>query len=203
MVMSKATHEVEQLILDDETQIRKITDKSFGKYELVPLYTLLSDNSFKFASLNTLSTDSKSFDEADFSLISLLNVYNDSKEYGYLLKFDYGDLVGYHQTLLTYPGELTAAVGSAITGVLDNITKIFGNFEYFYDLDGHFVFQKKRSIVQTTSTGLVSTYEYLNGNEKLKDGIIFNHALMDELTSYNFQNSELFTQISITPQITK
>jgi hypothetical protein len=42
--------------------------------------------------------------------------------------------------LLTYPGELTAAVGSAITGVLDNITKIFGNFEYFYDLDGHFVF---------------------------------------------------------------
>lgn len=203
MVISKATHEIEQLILDDETQIRKITDESTGKYELVPLYTLLSDDSFKFASLNTLSADSKSFDNAGFSLIGLPNAHNDSKEYGYLLKFDYGDLVGYHQTLLTYPGELTAAVGSAITGVLDNITKIFGNFEYFYDLDGHFVFQKKRSIVQTTSTGLVSTYEYLNGTEKLKDGVIFNHALMDELTSYNFQNSELFTQMSITPQITK
>ena len=26
---------------------------------------------------------------------------------------------------------------------------------------------------------------------------------MDELTSYNFQNSELFTQMSITPQIAK
>jgi hypothetical protein len=84
------------LILDDETQIRKITDKSTGKYELVPLYTLLSDDSFKFASLNTLSADSKLFDNAGFSLIGLPNAHNDSKEYGYLLKFDYGDLVGYH-----------------------------------------------------------------------------------------------------------
>nr|DAM27134.1 MAG TPA: hypothetical protein [Caudoviricetes sp.] len=56
----------------------------------------MSDDSFKFASLNTLSADSKSFDEADFSLIGLPNAYNDSKEYGYLLKFDYGDLIGHH-----------------------------------------------------------------------------------------------------------
>jgi hypothetical protein len=62
----------------------------------VPLYTLLSDGSFKFASLNTLNADSKSFDNAGFSLIGLPNAHNDSKEYGYLLKFDYGDLVGYH-----------------------------------------------------------------------------------------------------------
>jgi hypothetical protein len=82
------------LILDDETQIRKIIDESTGGYKLVPLYTLLSDDSFKFASLNTLSAGSELFDKA--SLIGLPNAYNDSKEYGYLLKFDYGDLVGYH-----------------------------------------------------------------------------------------------------------
>ena len=35
---------------------------------------------------------------------------------------------------------LLALVILSVVGVLDNITKIFGNFEYFYDLDGHFVF---------------------------------------------------------------
>nr|DAM06951.1 MAG TPA: hypothetical protein [Caudoviricetes sp.] len=57
---------------------------------------MLSDDSFKFASLNTLSVDSELIDNAGFSLISLPNAHNDNKEYGYLLKFDYGSLVGYH-----------------------------------------------------------------------------------------------------------
>jgi len=56
----------------------------------------LSDDSFNFASLNTLSADFELFDNVGFSLIGLPNAYNDNKEYGYLLKFDYGDLIGYH-----------------------------------------------------------------------------------------------------------
>jgi hypothetical protein len=41
---------------------------------------------------------------------------------------------------LTFDNELTANVGESITSVLDKIKNKFTNFEYFYDIDGKFVF---------------------------------------------------------------
>jgi hypothetical protein len=35
---------------------------------------------------------------------------------------------------------LIANPGDTITSILDKIIKTFGDYEYFYDLDGHFVF---------------------------------------------------------------
>jgi hypothetical protein len=43
-------------------------------------------------------------------------------------------------TDLTYPGDLIAAVGETVTSVLDKIVNMLGEFEYFYDLNGQFVF---------------------------------------------------------------
>lgn len=201
MIMRRSTHEIEQMILDDETKIQVWVEGD--TYRAAPLYELLSDDSFTFATLNTLNNDSELLDLSSFSLIGLPDVNGNIADQGYLLKFDYGNLVGYHQTLLTYPGELTAAVGSTVASVLDNIVKQFGTYEYFYDLDGHFVFQKKRSVIQTSATGLTSTHNYLCDNGKERDGVVFDTSLMEELALYNFQNSELFTQMSLTPQITK
>jgi hypothetical protein len=42
--------------------------------------------------------------------------------------------------LLTYAGDLIANIGETVTSVLDKIKNMLGEFEYFYDLDGHFVF---------------------------------------------------------------
>jgi len=36
---------------------------------------------------------------------------------------------------------LIADIDSTITQALDKIIGVLGNFEYFYDLDGNFVFQ--------------------------------------------------------------
>jgi hypothetical protein len=58
-------------------------------------------------------------------------------------KIEYGQTAGYRQTPLTYAGDLIANIGENITSVLDKIKNMLGEFEYFYDLDGHFVFQKK------------------------------------------------------------
>jgi hypothetical protein len=55
-------------------------------------------------------------------------------------KFVYGQDVGYQETDLTYPGELVFSAGDTVTAVLDKIIEALGNYEYFYDLDGHFVF---------------------------------------------------------------
>ena len=60
-------------------------------------------------------------------------------------KFIYGQDVGYQETDFTYPGELVFSAGDTVTSVLDKIIESLGNYEYFYDLDGHFVFQQKKN----------------------------------------------------------
>ena len=61
-------------------------------------------------------------------------------------KFIYGQDVGNQETDFTYPGELVFSAGDTVVNVLDKIIETLGNYEYFYDLDGHFVFSKNRII---------------------------------------------------------
>jgi len=51
--------------------------------------------------------------------------------------------MGYMITPLTYPGELVFNAGAKITDALDAIVKTLGNYTYYYDLDGNFVFEHK------------------------------------------------------------
>lgn len=57
-------------------------------------------------------------------------------------KFTVGENIGYLLTDFTYPGELISNPGDSVCTILDKIKNILGNFEYFYDLDGHFIFQE-------------------------------------------------------------
>lgn len=61
-----------------------------------------------------------------------------------------GDLIGYKITRFVYPGELISNVGEAVTAILDKICATFGNFEYFYDVDGHFIFQEKKNYLNNS-----------------------------------------------------
>lgn len=61
------------------------------------------------------------------------------------IKYEINDDVGYQPTDFTYPGELIMAAGETVTNALDKIIDILGNYEYFYDLDGNFVFQEKKN----------------------------------------------------------
>jgi len=50
-------------------------------------------------------------------------------------------LVGYRTTDLTYnEKELIANAGDTVTSILDKILDMLTDYEYFYDLDGRFVF---------------------------------------------------------------
>lgn len=103
-----------------------------------------------------------------------------------IAKIEYGDVPGYRLTDLVYAGDLIANVGETITSVLDKIVKMLGNFEYFYNLDGKFVFQAKPSYV---------SIPWLNSEKG------------DELPApettpmWSFLNSELITQFQNTPNI--
>jgi len=39
-----------------------------------------------------------------------------------------------------YPGELIAAPGETVVSILDKIVKTFCGYEYFFDINGRFVF---------------------------------------------------------------
>ena len=67
----------------------------------------------------------------------------------YMAKVEYGQTAGYRQTELTYAGDLIANVGESITSVLDKIKNMLAEFEYFYDVNGQFIFQKKQSFIST------------------------------------------------------
>lgn len=67
----------------------------------------------------------------------------------YFAKIEYGQTAGYRKTDLTYAGDLIANVGETITSVLDKIKNMLVEFEYFYDINGQFIFQKKQSFIST------------------------------------------------------
>lgn len=64
----------------------------------------------------------------------------------------YGQTAGFKETPLTYAGKLIANAGESVTSILDKIVQMLGDFEYFYNLDGQFIFQKKKAYVNTVWT---------------------------------------------------
>jgi hypothetical protein len=57
-----------------------------------------------------------------------------------VIKIEKNDIIGYRETDLTYTGELILNTGDAITSMLDKIKTMLGSYEYFYDIDGNFIF---------------------------------------------------------------
>ena len=56
----------------------------------------------------------------------------------------YGQTIGYQSTELTYAGDLIANAGESVTSILDKIVNMLGAYEYFYDINGAFIFQKQK-----------------------------------------------------------
>ena len=107
-------------------------------------------------------------------------------------KITYGDAIGYRTCPLVYAGDLIAKAGDTVTSVLDKIVKMLGEFEYFYDLDGHFVFRRKKSFINTVWTPQVKTAE---GDE------YYNPYYYSSPYSYVFQDNKLITNISNAPKL--
>lgn len=71
--------------------------------------------------------------------------------------------------------------------MLNKITEMLGNFEYFYDTKGRFIFQKKNNYIQ-------ELFSPINGE------IVEPIAAITPY-SYKFDDKELITQISDTPNV--
>ena len=86
--------------------------------------------------------------------------------------YTFNEDVGYMYVDFTYPGELISNIGDNVCTILDKIKSTLGsNFEYFYDLDGNFIFQEKKNYLNNTYN-VVNEYRLDNiSAEKLDPSI--------------------------------
>ena len=75
--------------------------------------------------------------------------------------FKYNEDIGYAYTDFVYPGELVSSIGENVCSILDKIKNVLGNFEYFYDVDGNFVFQEIKNYLNNSYSA--------TGNFRLND----------------------------------
>lgn len=110
-----------------------------------------------------------------------------------VFKAEYGDVIGFRETDLTYAGELIGKIGDSITkSCLDPIKNMLGNFEYFYDIDGRFHFRRKKTYLNISWNNLI---------EEEDTGEIYANATILTQTSYSFENANLITAFQNKPQL--
>lgn len=170
-----------------------------------PLYLLRLEGESEYiqSTLQSTFTDSNNqpiqidnLDQYD-SLSSLMGEINsdvvtiDDVTYN-VAKIEYGETAGYKEIDLVYPGDLIANIGESITSILDKIKNVLGDYEYFYDVDGRFVFQKKQTYINTAWSPIVQN----------EDEIAYVDPYFASTPySYNFTNSKLFTSFNNAPNL--
>lgn len=109
-----------------------------------------------------------------------------------VIKIEYGETIGYRMTDLTYAGDLILSVGNTVTNLLDKIKNMLGDFEYFYDLDGRFIFQKKKTYLNTSWNNIV----FNEDSETYVDNLTESSAI-----TYNFENANIVTSFQNNPNL--
>lgn len=116
--------------------------------------------------------------------------------------YNYGEDLGFVYTDFTYPGEFSSNAGETITSVLDKIRDTLGNYEYFYDIEGNFVFQEKRNYLNTSFSTL--QLNKINEGETISLNDLSPRDYYSDYnggkTVYNFNDGELIAAYTTTPQ---
>lgn len=78
-------------------------------------------------------------------------------------KFTAEDDIGYHYVDFYYSaGELTANPGDNVCTVLDKIKDYLGNHEYFFDVEGNFIFQEKKNYYNTSKSTVIQNLKTID-----------------------------------------
>lgn len=165
-----------------ETETKHFSQIFFEHNLPEEIQSAINAEGFKF---DTLVTEFTGDSPEETSIITIGN-----KDYT-VAKIEYGDDVGYRITELTYNGDLISSIGETLTSVLDKIKQMLGNFEYFYDIDGRFIFQAKKNYVNTAWSQLTN-----NGDEKY---VTYANDIENKRISFNFEGNYLISALSNTP----
>lgn len=171
------------IINDLDTRVKKVM-KWIGN---VPLYCYNKNNGIEF------TTDENKVEK----LIAAGYYETNNSEIvanggtGYI-KYENGRDIGYIYSDFYYTGgDLVVNAGGTVCDVLEAIKNALGNYEYFYDLEGNFVFQEIKNYLNTSQSTV--EIDKLNNSDYLVDQ-------QYGKTVYNFDDSTLITAYSNNPQ---
>lgn len=116
-------------------------------------------------------------------------------------KVERGQAAGYSETELTYAGDLVANAGEAIVSVLDKIKNMLGDFEYFYNLDGQFVFQRNKNYINVAWTPDIVWGKATNEDGEIVDDYAVESIADASATTYSFLGNELLVSFNNTPNL--
>ena len=83
--------------------------------------------------------------------------------------FSMGADIGYTLIDFTYPGNLIGDAGATVTDILQQIKNVLGNYEYFYDINGNFVFQQVKNYLNNAQSKYI--LDSLNERQLVPDYI--------------------------------
>ena len=117
--------------------------------------------------------------------------YETAAQYEYRM-FSYGEDIGFVYTDFVYADELIGNAGDSVCTILDKIVSYLGgNYEYFYDIDGNFVFQEIKNYLNTTQA-TVDLNNMKNSDYKID--------ISKGKSVYDFSNIPIIMSIANNPQ---
>lgn len=184
------SQEVEQMTLDGSFTVYKGRQISCTINNIENIVFEVNDNGEeikgKYYNLNELYTVSN---PTAFKLNR-----NDEEENYYIIKITTGQTCGYRMTDITYAGDLIANVGETVVSVLDKICKMLGDFEYYYDTDGKFIFKRKNQYIYKSFNHHTTT--------ESSQSYVENSAYISP-TVWDFTGSTLVTSFNNTPNLSE
>lgn len=107
----------------------------------------------------------------------------------FIKKIEYGQFPGYKLTELVYPGDLIGNIGDSVITILDKIKNMLGDFEYFYDVDGNFIFRKQQNWQTLNSFSI----------EDSRQSLITDH--INVAIDFIFEDLKLISNLNVAPQL--
>lgn len=158
------------IISDVDTRIKKVM-KWKGS---TPLYmgTVASENEIQYDVTTNLETAKQQWGTA-------FKTYDTQQDVGYI----YTDFV--------YTDDLIGNAGDSVCTILDKVKSYLGNYEYFYDIDGNFIFQEIKNYLNTSKATV--DIQNLSNSDYLTD-------FSNGKSVYTFDESKLNTSFTMNPQ---
>ena len=132
--------------------------------------------------------EAKNIAQLDLDSSSVLG----EKPYSYT-EYSLGNDIGYKLIKWIYPEELSVSAGATVASVLDTIKNLLGDWEYFYDIDGNFIFRPVKDYSKVSySTDIIQQLS--------KNPSIYYQDVSSGRTNYRFDNKKIVTSYSLSPQ---
>ena len=138
---------------------------------------------------NNLKNEIKSY---SFSLEKQENILDNQEQ----IQYNFGDDIGNIYTSFVWSdsqGDLSVEAGASVTSVLDNIIQVLGNYEYFYDVYGNFIFREIKNYLNTSQ----ATSDYQKIKDYQDSGYYIDIAKGKAV--YSFNDNFLFSSYTNSP----